>query len=39
VSRIAVFGSGAIGAIPLSEVGGVEVRQQTGYVIVDGTVQ
>lgn len=44
VSRIAVFGSGAIGAIPLPAVGGVsvgdvEVRQQTGYVIVDGTVQ
>ncbi len=44
LSRIAAFGSGAIGAIPLPSVGGVSMRdvqvlQQTGYVIVDGEVQ
>jgi hypothetical protein len=44
LSRIAAFGSGAIGAIPLPSLGGVgvqdvSVRQQTGYVIIDGRVE
>lgn len=44
LSRVAVFGSGAIGAIPLPSIGGVsmkdvQVLQQTGYVIVDGAIQ
>ncbi len=44
LSRVASFGSGAIGAIPLPSVGGVSVQnvqvlQQTGYVIVDGEIQ
>jgi hypothetical protein len=44
LSRVAAFGSGAIGAIPLPSVGGVgvqsvQVLQQTGYVIVDGEIR
>lgn len=44
LARVAAFGSGAIGSIPLPSVGGVsmkdvQVLQQTGYVIVDGEIQ
>jgi hypothetical protein len=44
LSRVAAFGSGAIGAIPLPAIGGVgmknvQVSQQTGYVVVDGEIR
>jgi hypothetical protein len=43
LGRIIAFGSGAVGAIPLPSVGGVAVgnlsiSEQTGYLVVDGTV-
>ena len=43
LGRIIAFGSGAVGAIPLPSVGGVSVgnlsiAEQTGYLVVDGTV-
>jgi hypothetical protein len=44
LSRIIAFGTGAVGAIPLPSFGGVElknvkVKQQTGYVVVGGSVE
>ena len=44
LARIAAFGSGIIGAVPLPSVGGAAVRsvqvlQQAGYVIIDGEFQ
>jgi len=44
LSRVAAFGSSAIGSVPLPSVGGasvqdVQVLQQTGYVVVDGRIQ
>jgi hypothetical protein len=44
LARIAVFGSGVIGAVPLPSVGGVAVgsvqfQQQAGYAIIDGELQ
>ena len=44
LSRIVAFGSGAVGAIPLPSFGGVAVQnvkvtEQTGYVVVGGSVQ
>ena len=44
LSRIVSFGTGAVGAIPLPSFGGValknvKVKQQTGYLVVGGSVQ
>jgi hypothetical protein len=44
LSRVASFGSEAVGTIPLPSVGGVSVKdvqvlQQAGYVVVDGKIQ
>lgn len=44
ISRIISFGTGAVGAIPLPSFGGVafknvKVKQQTGYVVVGGSVE
>lgn len=44
ISRIVAFGTNALGAIPLPAFGGVafknvKVKQQTGYVVVGGSVE
>ena len=44
LSRIVAFGSGSLGAIPLPSFGGVSVKnvkikEQTGYVVVGGSVE
>ncbi len=44
LSRIVSFGTGAVGVIPLPSFGGValknvKIKQQTGYVVVGGSVQ
>ena len=44
LSRIISFGTGAVGAIPLPSFGGValknvKVKQQTGYLVVGGSIQ
>jgi hypothetical protein len=44
LARIIAIGSGSLGAIPLPSIGGVGVQNvsiapQTGYLVVDGTVQ
>lgn len=44
LSRIVAFGSGSLGAIPLPSFGGVavknvKIKEQTGYVVVGGSVE
>jgi hypothetical protein len=44
LSRIVAFGSGSLGAIPLPSFGGVavknvKIKEQTGYVVIGGTVE
>ena len=44
LSRIVAFGSGSLGAIPLPSFGGVavtnvKITEQTGYLVVGGSVE